>query len=183
MVRLKEKYKNEVIPKMKEIFGYKNDLAVPKIEKVVLNVGAGKGVSNPSFFEEAAANLAKITGQQPVKTFAKKSIAGFKIRKGMPVGLKVTLRGDRMYEFLDKLINVTLARIRDFRGLDPKGFDGKGNYSIGIAEHIAFPEIQFESAEKIHGLQVNITTTAKDDKEGYMLLKLLGFPFKEEKNA
>lgn len=175
---LKEKFQKEVIPAMKKEFGYKNDLMVPKLEKVVLNVGLGPGVNNDKFIDTAEHTLTQITGQKPVLTKAKQSIAGFKIRAGQAVGMKVTLRGVRMYDFVDKLINVALPRIRDFRGIDQKQVDGQGNLSIGFRENLAFPEIDADAVDTIHGLQVIIKTTAKDHEQGIMLYKLLGFPFR-----
>lgn len=177
MSDLKKKYLKEVIPQMKKIFGYKNDLAVPKIEKVVLNIGTGRVSGDSKLLEIMKETLRKITGQTPVFTCAKKAIASFKIRKGMKIGLKVTLRRKRMYYFLEKLINITLPRVKDFKGLSPKSFDKKGNYTIGIKEHLAFPEIKAEEIEKIHGLEICLVTTAKTDKEGLEMLKLLGLPF------
>jgi len=177
-MRLKEKYKKEVIPEMKKIFGYKNDLAVPRLKKVVVNVGVGKNLKEPNFIEAVENNLMRITGQRPVKTKARKSISSFKIRKGLVIGLMVTLRGNRMYDFLEKLINVTLPRIRDFRGLSPNSIDDNGNLSIGFKEYISFPEIRPDEIEKLHGLEVSITTTSKSRKEGLELFKLLGFPFR-----
>lgn len=180
MNRLKEKYQNTVRSALKEKFDYKNILAVPKIEKVVLNVGTGPGLKDAKFNEVVEATLERITGQKPVKVGAKKSISNFKIREGLIVGMMVTLRGQRMYDFLDKLINVTLPRVRDFRGLDPKSVDPQGNLNIGFQEHIAFPEIKSDEVEKIHGLQVSVVTSAKTKAEGLELLKLLGFPFQRD---
>lgn len=180
MSRLKEIYKKEIIPKMKEIFGYKNDLAVPKLEKVVINVGLGEALKkkDPKIIEEAKNTLIKITGQIPVETKAKKSISGFKIRKGQVVGLKVTLRREKMYDFVDKLINFVLPRTRDFRGISQKSLDEKGDLSLGFREQFAFPEINPQEVEKIHGLGIVIVTNAKTKEEGLTLLKLFGFPFK-----
>lgn len=178
MSELKKIYKEKVIPKLKEEFGYKNNLAVPAIEKVVVNVGIGKGLKDSKYTEAVEETLVKITGQQPVKTKAKKAISAFKIREGMVVGMKVTLHGQMMYDFIDKLVNVTLPRVRDFRGLSPKSVDQKGNFSIGFKENTAFPEIQPDEIEKMHGLEVAIHTTAKTKEEGLALLKYLGFPFK-----
>jgi len=178
MPRLKEKYIRETVPAMKKQFGYTNSLAVPKIKKVVLNIGAGRVLENPNFLDEAMDAISKITGQRPVATKAKKSVASFKIRGGMKIGAKVTLRGNRMYEFLDRLINIAIPRIRDFRGFEKKSFDGRGNFSIGLREQTVFPEIKFEGMEKVFGLEVIINTTAKNDEEAYELLKLLGFPLK-----
>lgn len=175
--RLKRKYKDIIVSEMKSKFGYKNDLAVPKLEKVVVAVGLSQGLKDPKFLEIVEDTLKKITGQKPVKTKAKKSISNFKIRKGMPVGMIVTLRGSRMYDFVDKLISVALPRVRDFRGLSPKFLDKAGNLSIGFRENICFPEVKSDEIEKIHGLQVTIKTTAKNQEEGLEFLKLLGFPF------
>lgn len=180
MNRLEEKYRSEVIPKLQERLGRKNALALPRIQKVVLNAGLGKSIHDPAYIDAAATVLARMTGQQPVKTTAKKSISNFKIKKGMVVGAKVTLRGKRMYDFLDKLIHVALPRVRDFRGIPKTAFDGAGNYSIGFPEHIVFPEISSDEVEKIVGLEVNIVTTAKNNEEGTALLELLGFPFSKE---
>ena len=177
--RIKTKYCKEVIPEMKKLFGYDNNLAVPKIEKVVVTAGLSQGLKDAKFLDIVEDTLKKITGQRPVKTLAKKSISNFKIRQGMPVGMVVTLRGTRMYDFIDKLINITFPRVRDFRGLSPKCLDGDGNLSVGFREDISFPEIKSEEIEKIHGLQVTIRTTAKDKEKGLALLKLLGFPFQE----
>lgn len=176
---LKELYKKEIIPQMRNKFGYKNNLAVPRVEKVVINVGTGPALKDVKLLDTMVENLKKITGQIPQRRQAKKAISGFGIRKGMVVGLRVTLRANRMYDFLDKLANVVLPRTRDFRGINPKGFDGQGNYTLGIKEHTVFPEIKTEDVEKIHGLEISIVTTAKKDEEGKELLRLLGFPFKE----
>jgi large subunit ribosomal protein L5 len=181
MNRLKEKYKKEIIPAIKELFSYDNNMAVPKIEKVVINIGTGHALKDAKFNEVFQNSLKRITGQKPVSTTAKKSISNFKIRQGLVVGMVVTLRGKRMYDFLDKLINVTLPRVRDFRGLDDKSVDSKGNLNLGFNEHICFPEIKSDEVEKIHGLQVSITTTAKSKEEGLELFRLFGFPFKKEK--
>lgn len=179
MNRFKDKYIKEVVPKLKEDLGYKNTMTVPRIEKVTLNVGLSKSLADPKFSEVAESTLQRISGQKPVYTKAKKSISAFKVREGMNVGLTVTLRANRMYDFLSKLINITLPRIRDFRGIPTKSIDGKGNLTIGIKEHIAFPEIEADEVEKLHGLEISITTTAKDKKSGLMLLEYLGFPFKK----
>lgn len=177
---LKEKYIKQVIPAMKEKFNYQNDLAVPKLGKVIVNIGISQSQKDAKFRENAEQTLMKITGQKSVERKAKKAISGFKIRKGQPVGLMVTLRDKRMYDFVDKLINITLPRSRDFRGLDPKSLDGHGNLTIGFREHIIFPEIKADAVERIHGLEVVVVTTAKDDERGLELLKLLGFPFKTQ---
>lgn len=180
MNRLEQHYRSEVIPQLREKLGVKNPNALPRLEKVVLNAGLSKAIQDPAYTEKAVAVLTRITGQVPVKTSAKKSISNFKIRKGMIVGAKVTLRGERMYDFLDKLINIALPRVRDFRGIPRKGFDGKGNYSLGFPEHMVFPEISSDEVENIVGLEINIVTNAKTDARGRTLLELMGFPF--EKN-
>lgn len=177
MVRLKEKYTSEVAKAMMEKFGYKNVMEIPKIEKVVLNMGIGEAVANPKVIDSALADMTLISGQKPVVTRAKKSVAAFKIRAGMPIGAKVTLRGERMYYFLDKLFNVALARVRDFRGVSPKSFDGRGNYTLGIKEQLIFPEIEYDKVDKIRGMDIIIVTTAKTDEEARELLKLMGMPF------
>ncbi len=175
----KDIYKKDVVPKLKETFGYKNINAVPTVETVTLNVGLGPGIKDARFLETAEKTLSRITGQKPVKTKARKSISTFKIREGMIVGMKVTLRGKRMWDFLDKLFHISLPRVRDFRGLSPKAFDGRGNYSIGFKEHLAFPEIPSDEIELIHGLQVTIATTAKTNEEAQALLTHLGLPLKK----
>lgn len=177
MNRLKELYQKDVIPKMKEKFGFKNDLAVPKIDKIVINIGTGSAISDPKFQEEIKNDLKVITGQKLVETKAKKAISGFKIRKNQKIGLKVTLRGNRMYDFLDKLINIALPRTRDFKGV-AASFDGRGNLNIGFKEQVVFPEIE-EGTDKIFGFQVAISTTTQKDEEAKELLKFLGMPFKE----
>ncbi len=176
---LKEKYKKDTLAKMKKDFGYKNDLSVPRIDKVTLNIGLGKSLNNKEYASIGEKTLLRITGQKPVFTKAKKSISAFKIREGMVVGAKVTLRGKRMYDFLDKLIHITFPRVRDFRGIDAehKHLDKKGGFSYGFKEHIVFPEIKTDEVEHIHGLEVAISTTAKTKAECYFLLKYLGFPF------
>ena len=176
--RLLERYKNEIIPKMTEKFGYKNMLAVPRLEKIVLNIGLGEAAADKKFMDVAQAELAQITGQRPVVTTAKKAIAGFKIRKGSLVGCKVTLRRLKMYEFLDRLANVALPRIRDFRGIPADSFDGNGNYSFGITEQGIFPEIEIDKIQMVHGMDIAIVTTAKTKEEGFELLSLFGMPFK-----
>lgn len=178
-MNLKEKYQKEVIAKMKKEFGYVNNLAVPRIIKVTLNIGIGRGKDDPKVAETAENTLKRITGQAPVYTLSKKSISAFKVREGMKVGLKVTLRSKRMWDFLEKLIGVTLPRVRDFRGLDLKNIDSGGNLNLGFNEHLVFPEIRSDEVERIHGLEVAITTTAKDKKTAFSLFKYLGFPFKE----
>lgn len=178
VARLKERLENEVTPALMQRFGYGNVNEVPRIEKIVVNMGVGDAVADPKALDGAAADLALITGQRPVITKAKKSVAAFKIRAGMSIGCKVTLRGSRMYDFLDKLINVSLPRIRDFRGVSPRGFDGRGNYSLGIREQLVFPEIDYDNVDKIRGMDIVIVTTAKTDEEGFELLKGLGMPFR-----
>lgn len=176
-MNLKEKYLKEVAPAMMKEGGHKNIMAVPKLEKAVINAGLSKALKDPKYFDIIEGTLSRISGQKSVKTKATKSISNFKIRQGLVVGMKVTLRGNRMYDFVEKLINVTLARVRDFRGLSPKAVDPNGNLNIGFKEHIAFPEIRPDEIEKIHGLEVSIVTTAKNREEGLKFLKLLGFPF------
>ncbi len=178
---LYELYKNEVVPKLMERFGYKNINEVPKLEKIVINVGLGEAIQNINALESATEHLKLITGQKPVITKARKSIAGFKVRKGMSIGCMVTLRKQRMYEFLYRLVNVALPRVRDFRGVEPSSFDGRGNFTLGISEQIIFPEIDYDTIDKIRGLSVTIVTTAKTDEEAYALLELLGMPFKKRK--
>ena len=177
MSRLKEKYIKEVAPALMERGGYKNIMQVPRIEKVVLNIGVGEAISNAKALEAAEKDLTAIAGQHPVTTRAKKSIANFKLRAGMPIGLKVTLRGERMYNFVDKLVNVVLSRIREFQGVSRDSFDGRGNYTLAFREQTAFPEIEYDKIDKIRGLEVSIVTTAKTDEEGRLLLTLLGMPF------
>ena len=179
MNRLKEKYNKEVVPSLIEKHGYKTPMLVPKIDKIVVNMGVGDATVNSKNLENAVRELEKITGLKAVETTAKKSIATFKIREGHKIGCKVTLRGDRMYNFLDKLISISLPRVRDFRGLSPKSFDGRGNYTIGIKEQIIFPEINFDEVEKVRGMDVVLVTTAKTNEEAYDLLKELGVPFRK----
>ena len=179
MTRLFDRYTNEVVPALKKEFGYKNPMEVPRIEKVVLNVGLGDAVSNAKLVEVVANEIGAITGQKAVVTKARKSIASFKLRQGMPIGVMVTLRRDRMYEFLDRLMNVALPRVRDFRGVSPKAFDGKGNYALGIKEHIIFPEISLDKIEKVYGLNICVVTSARTDDEARALLKHLGMPFRK----
>ncbi|MHB8171519.1 MAG: 50S ribosomal protein L5 [Thermincolia bacterium] len=180
MLRLKEKYNNEITSALMQKFGYKNVMELPKLEKVIINMGVGEAVQNAKAIDAAIGDLTIITGQKPVVTRAKKSIAGFKLREGMPIGCKVTLRGARMYEFVDKLFNVTLPRVRDFRGISPKAFDGRGNYTLGIKEQLIFPEIEYDKVDKIRGMDVVFVTTAKTDEEGRELMKLLGAPLREQ---
>lgn len=178
MMRLKEKLKNEVSSKMMEKFGYKNVMQIPRLEKVVVSMGVGEAIANSKAMEMAVADLTAITGQRPVVTRARTSVAAFKLRKGMKVGCSVTLRGDMMYAFLDKLFNVTFPRVRDFRGLSQKSFDGRGNYAVGIKEQIIFPEIDYDKVDKVRGMNVVVVTTAKTDEEGLSLLKFLGCPIR-----
>lgn len=178
MSRLKDKYYNEIVPALMQEFGYKNVMAVPKVQKVVLNMGLGEAIQNIRVLDSGVEELTMIAGQKAVVTKAKRSIAGFKLRQGMPIGCMVTLRKDRMYDFLDKLFNIALPRVRDFRGISPKVFDGRGNCTIGIKEHIIFPEVDYEKVDKIKGINVSIVTTAKTDEEGFYLLKAMGMPFR-----
>ncbi len=178
MARLKELYSKEIIPQLMKEFGYKSIMQVPKLEKVVINMGLGEAIQNIKILDSAAEELAAISGQKAVITKAKKSIASFKLRQGMPIGCMVTLRKERMFEFLDRLMNISLPRVRDFKGISPKGFDGRGNYSLGIKEQLIFPEINYDKVEKIKGLNISIVTTAKTDEEGRALLKGLGMPFR-----
>ena len=177
MARLKVKYTEEVAPALFKKFGYKSTMQIPKIDKVVVNVGCGEARDNPKIMDAILSDLAKITGQKPIVCKAKKSVANFKLREGMPIGAKVTLRGDRMWEFLDRLFNVALPRVRDFRGINPNAFDGRGNYGLGIKEQLIFPEIEYDKIDKIRGLDVVICTTAKTDEEAKELLSLIGAPF------
>lgn len=177
--RLKERYKKEIVPALMRDYSYKSIMQVPKLAKVVLNVGLGEAVQNIKLLDSVQAELTTIAGQKAVQTKAKKAIAGFKLRKGMPIGVRVTLRGDRMYEFLDRLISIALPRIRDFRGISEKGFDGRGNYNFGIKEQFIFPEINYDKVEIIHGMDINIGTTARTDEEGRKLLKYIGMPFRK----
>lgn len=181
--RMKAKYDAEIAKAMTERFGYKNALEVPKIEKITLNMGVGEGSQDKKKVTTAAEEMALISGQKPVITKAKKSIAQFKLREGMPIGCKVTLRRERMYEFLDRLVTVAMPRIRDFRGLNPKAFDGRGNYAMGLKEQIIFPEISYDQIEKVRGMDIIVTTTAKTDEEARELLRLFGFPFPAEAEA
>ena len=177
MSRLKDLYYNEIQEQMTKKFGYTNVMQVPKLDKIVVNMGVGEAKENEKLLEAAAKDMATITGQKPVITKAKKSIANFKIREGMPLGCKVTLRGDRMYEFLDRLVNLALPRVRDFRGVTPNSFDGRGNYALGIKEQLIFPEIEYDKVDKIRGMDICFVTTANTDEEARELLKLMGAPF------
>src|SRR5256712_5982657 len=176
--RLKEKYQKEVVPALQKEFGYKNVMAVPRIHKVVINMGLGEATSNAKIVDTGADELARITGQKPVTRRAKKSIAAFKVRKGMPIATMVTLRGERMWEFLDRLIAVALPRVRDFRGVSPRGFDGRGNYTLGLRDQLLFPEIDYMKVDKARGMNISVVTTARTDEESRKLLQLLGMPFR-----
>ena len=176
--RLKDKFSKEIAPALMKEFGFTNPMAVPRLHKIVVNMGLGEATQNAKVIDPAANELAQVAGQKPVITRAKKSIAAFKVRAGMPIGAMVTLRGDRMYEFFDRLVNIALPRVRDFRGVSDKSFDGRGNYSLGIREHTIFPELNLDKVEKVKGLTISIITTARSDNEGYMLLRELGMPFR-----
>jgi large subunit ribosomal protein L5 len=178
VARLRQQYRDEVVPAMMRDFGYTNVMQVPKLEKAVLNIGLGEAIANAKAIDAAVNDVQLITGQKPIVTRAKRSIAAFKLRTGMPIGVKVTLRGDRMYEFFDRLVSTALPRIRDFRGISPNAFDGRGNYTLGMTEQIAFPEIDYDKVDKIRGLEIAFVTTAKTDEEGRRLLTLLGMPFR-----
>ena len=176
--RLKERYQKEVAPAIAKEFGITNPMAIPRVQKVVLNMGMGEAIANAKILDTAADELRAIGGQKPVVTKAKKSIASFKLRQGMPIGVMVTLRGDRMYEFLDRLVSIALPRVRDFRGVSPKAFDGRGNYTIGVREQLIFPEIDFNKVDKLRGMNISIITTARNDEQARALLKGLGMPFR-----
>lgn len=178
MARLQDRYVKEVVPRMKEKFGYRNVMQVPRLTKVVVNMGLGDAIENVKVIETAAGEIGIITGQKPVVTKARKSIANFKLREGVPIGVMVTLRRDSMYHFLDKLMAIALPRVRDFKGVSPKGFDGRGNYTLGIKEQIMFPEVNYDKIDKIRGMNVTIVTTARSDEEGLELLRLMGMPFR-----
>ncbi len=177
--RLKERYQAEVAPAIAKEFGIKNRMAIPRVEKIVINMGMGEAIANAKILDTAADEIRAVTGQKPVITKAKKSIASFKLRQGMPIGVMVTLRGDRMYEFLDRFVSVALPRVRDFRGVSPKAFDGRGNYTIGVREQLIFPEIDFNKVDKLRGMNISIVTTARDDEQARALLKGLGMPFRQ----
>ena len=179
MSRLKDTYKNEIVDAMTKKFGYKNIMEVPKLDKIVINMGVGEAKENAKILEAAVKDLETISGQKAVLTRAKNSVANFKIREGMPIGVKVTLRGDRMYEFLERFFNLALPRVRDFRGINPNSFDGRGNYAMGIKEQLIFPEIEYEKIDAVRGMDIIMVTTANTDEEGRELLKLLGAPFSE----
>ena len=178
MTRLKERYLKDVVPALAKEFGYKNVMAIPKLEKIVVNMGLGEATQNVKLIDAGADEVGRITGQRPVTTRAKKSIAAFKVRQGMPVGTMVTLRGDRMYEFLDRLLNIALPRVRDFKGVSTKGFDGRGNYTLGLRDQLLFPEIDYMKVDKARGMNVSVVTTAKTDEEARKLLQLMGVPFR-----
>ncbi len=178
MARLKQFYREKAVPAMQQEYGYKNPMQIPRITKIVVNMGVGEAAQNVKLLDGALADMAAITGQKPVVTRARKSIANFKLRDGMPVGCRVTLRGDRMWEFLDRLVNIALPRIRDFKGVSPKSFDGRGNYTLGIKEQIIFPEIDYDKVDRIRGMDITICTTANTDDEGRALLKQFGMPFR-----
>ncbi len=179
MSRLKDKYVKDVVPMLRKEFGYKNVMAVPKIEKVVVNMGLGEATSNVKIIDTGADELARITGQKPVTRRSKKSIAAFKVRKGQPVGTSVTLRGERMWEFLDRLMAIALPRVRDFKGVSPRGFDGRGNYTLGLRDQLLFPEIDYMKVDKARGMNVSVVTTAKTDQEARKLLQFIGMPFRQ----
>ena len=178
MSRLKDKYRKDVVPALQKEFGYKNVMAVPKVEKVVVNMGLGEATSNPKLVDTGADELARITGQKPVTRRAKKSISQFKVRKGQPIATMVTLRGERMWEFLDRLMSIALPRVRDFKGVSPKGFDGRGNYTLGLKDQLLFPEIDYMKVDKARGMNVSVVTTAKTDEEARKLLQFIGMPFR-----
>ena len=179
MARLKEKYNNEIVDAMTKRFGYENIMQVPKLEKIVVNMGVGEAKENSKILDSAIADLEKITGQKAVTTKAKNSVANFKIREGMPIGCKVTLSGEKMYEFLDRLVNLALPRVRDFRGVNPNAFDGRGNYALGIKEQLIFPEIEYDKVDKVRGMDIIVVTTAETDEEARELLAQFGMPFKK----
>ncbi|MDH3494140.1 MAG: 50S ribosomal protein L5 [Acidobacteriota bacterium] len=183
MARLREKYNNEIAPALAKEFGINNSMAIPKLEKIVVNMGIGEAIGNAKILDSAVEELRDITGQQPVVTLAKKSIAAFKLREGMKIGTMVTLRSERMYEFLDRLISVALPRVRDFRGISPKAFDGRGNYTLGVKEQLIFPEIDFNKVDKTRGMNISIVTTAPNDDQGRALLKALGMPFRQRQQS
>lgn len=179
MARLKELYTNEIVPKLRKELGYKNIMEVPRLEKIVMNIGVGEAIQNPKVMEAAVSDLKTIAGQQPIITKAKKSISNFKVRAGMPIGCAVTLRRERMYEFFDRLISVAIPRIRDFRGIKPNGFDGRGNYTLGVKEQLIFPEIDYDKIDKVRGLSITFVTSSKNDEGAYALLRELGMPFRK----
>lgn len=178
--RLKQRFREELVPRLQEELGWSNPMQVPRLEKIVLNMGVGDALADQKFLDAALTDLATITGQKAIVTKAKRSVAGFKLRAGSPIGAKVTLRGDRMWEFLDRLLSTALPRIRDFRGLDPDAFDGRGNYTVGVTEQLIFPEVDYDQIEKVRGMDITIVTTAANDDEGSALLRALGFPLREQ---
>jgi large subunit ribosomal protein L5 len=180
MNRLKEKYQTEIVPALLKVLDMENSLRVPRVEKIVLNIGMGEALDNPKALEAAVSDLMQITGQRPVVTAARKSIANFKLREGRTIGTKVTLRGDKMWAFLDRLINIALPRVRDFRGVSPNSFDGRGNYTLGLREQLIFPEINYDKIDKIRGMELTIVTSAENDSQAFELLKLLGMPFRKD---
>ncbi len=177
--RMKQKYKDEVEPALRKEFNYSSPMAVPKIAMIRLNMGLGAAIQNPRLLDSAVKEMGMISGQKPVVTKAKKSVAAFKVREGMPIGCAVTLRGDRMFEFLDRLVSIALPRVRDFRGISPKSFDGRGNYTLGLKEHVIFPEIDYSKVDQVKGMNITIVTTAKSDPEALSLLRLMGMPFRD----
>lgn len=179
MARMKEKYVKEIRPALQEKFGYHNVMEIPKLDKVVINMGLGEAIQNPKAMDAAVNDLTAIAGQKPIITRAKKSIAAFKLRAGMPIGCKVTLRGERMYQFVDRLISVSLPRVRDFKGVSPKAFDGRGNYTLGLKEQLIFPEIEYDKIDKLRGMEIGFVTSARTDEESRELLRLMGMPFRE----
>jgi large subunit ribosomal protein L5 len=179
MTRLRERYLNDVVPALRKEFGYKNVMAVPKVTKIVVNMGLGEATQNAKLVDAGADDLSRITGQKPAVTRARKSIAAFKVREGMPIGTMVTLRGERMYEFLDRLVSIALPRVRDFKGVSPKGFDGRGNYTLGLRDQLLFPEIDYMKVDKARGMNVSVITTAKTDEEARKLLQFIGMPFRQ----
>jgi large subunit ribosomal protein L5 len=181
--RLKDRYQNEILPALQKEFGYENIMQVPQLSKVVLNIGMGEAITTPKAMDNAVNDITVITGQKPVVTRAKRSVAAFKLREGMPIGVTVTLRGQRMYDFLDKLTNVALPRLRDFQGISPDSFDGHGNYTLGIKEQLVFPEINYDKIDRVRGMEITVVTTARTDEEGRRLLTLLGMPFKKSRAA
>lgn len=183
MAQLKERYRNEVVPALMERYGYRNVMQVPRLEKLVLSIGLGEAIQNAKALEAAEGDLAAISGQHPITTRAKKSIASFRLRAGMPIGLKVTLRGERMYAFFDKLVNAVLPRQREFQGVSGSAFDGRGNYSLGLREQIIFPEIDYDKIDKVRGFEISVITTARTDEEGRHLLELLGMPFTKDEES
>ena len=180
MSRLKEKYQKDVVPALQKEFGYKNVMAVPKVEKVVVNMGLGEATSNAKLVDTGADEIARVTGQKPVVRRARKSVAQFKVRQGQPIGAMVTLRGERMWEFLDRLVTIALPRVRDFKGVSPKGFDGRGNYTLGLRDQLLFPEIDYMKVDKARGMNVSVVTTARTDEEARKLLQFIGMPFRQQ---